>query len=122
MNIFDLIINDKEVVSLEDVFLNNQNKENIKQFIKEHQYVQELTQYGLPVNNKILLEGHTGCGKTTTAKAIANALEKPLFAHELVKLHKILNRFSIKQRERNPFFFWMSLIKLEKPVKMMKKM
>ncbi len=78
MNIFDLIINDKEVVSLEDVFLNNQNKENIKQFIKEHQYVQELTQYGLPVNNKILLEGHTGCGKTTTAKAIANALEKPI--------------------------------------------
>ena len=24
------------------------------------------------------MEGHTGCGKTTTAKAIANALEKPI--------------------------------------------
>lgn len=78
MNIFDLIINDKEVVSLDDVFLNNLNKQNIQQLIKEHQYVEELSQHGLPVNNKILLEGHSGCGKTTTAKAIANALEKPI--------------------------------------------
>ena len=33
-------------------------------------------EYGLPVNNKILLEGSSGCGKTMTAKAIANALGK----------------------------------------------
>jgi len=78
MNVFDLIINDKEVVSLEDVFLNKYNLQNIQQLIKEYRYVEELTKYGLPVNNKILLQGHSGCGKTTTAKAIANALGKPI--------------------------------------------
>lgn len=78
MNVFDLIINDKEVVFLDDVFLNKYNYQNIQQLIKEYRYVEELTKYGLPVNNKILLQGHSGCGKTTTAKAIANALGKPI--------------------------------------------
>ncbi len=78
MNVFDLIINDKEVVSLENVFLNKYNYQNILQLIKEYKYVEQLSQYGLPVNNKILLQGHSGCGKTTTAKAIANALGKPI--------------------------------------------
>ena len=78
MNIFDLIIQDKEVVSLEDVFLNTFNQQNIQQLIREHHFVEELTKYNLPVNNKILLQGNSGCGKTTTAKAIANALGKPI--------------------------------------------
>ena len=78
MNIFDLIINDKEMVSLDDVFLNKYSQQNIQQLIREHQFVDELTKYGLPVNNKIMLQGNSGCGKTTTAKAIANALGKPI--------------------------------------------
>ncbi|MDN3606567.1 AAA family ATPase [Kaistella yonginensis] len=78
MNVFDLIITDREVVSLEDVFLNKYNLQHIQQLIKEYKYVDQLTPYGLPVNNKLLLQGHSGCGKTTTAKAIANALGKPI--------------------------------------------
>lgn len=78
MNVFDLIIPDKEVVSLDEVFLSQNNQQQIRQLIKEHKYVAELTKYGLPVNNKILLEGSSGCGKTTTAKAIAHALGKPM--------------------------------------------
>lgn len=78
MNLYDLIINDKEVVSLADVFLNTENKNSIQQLIREHRYVEELNKYGLPVNNKILLHGSSGCGKTTTAKAIANALGKSI--------------------------------------------
>ena len=78
MELYNLIINDKEIVSLADVFLNEYNQKSIQQLIKEHKYVDQLTQFGLPVNNKILLQGNSGCGKTTTAKAIANAIGKPI--------------------------------------------
>jgi SpoVK/Ycf46/Vps4 family AAA+-type ATPase len=78
MDIHDLVIRDKEVVYLDDVFLNKENQKNIQQLIKEYKYVDELTKYNLPVNNKVLLQGNSGCGKTTTAKAIANALGKPI--------------------------------------------
>lgn len=79
MNIYDLIITDKEATRLDEVFLHEEKREAIEQLIKEHYYVEELQQYGLPVNNKVLLHGASGCGKTTTAKAIAQALGKPLF-------------------------------------------
>jgi len=76
MNLYDLIIQDKEEVTLNDVFLETQNKEQLMQLIKEHTYIKELQEYGLPVNNKVFLQGRSGCGKTMTAKAIANALGK----------------------------------------------
>lgn len=76
MNLYNLIIQDKEDVKLDDVFLETKNREQIVQLIKEQKYADELQKYGLPVNNKILLEGSSGCGKTMTAKAIANALDK----------------------------------------------
>lgn len=78
MNPSSLIIEDKEYISLDDVFLTQENQKSIQQLIKEHRYIDELTKYGLPVNNKIILQGNSGCGKTTTAKAIANALGKPI--------------------------------------------
>lgn len=83
MELHNLLINDKEIVSLDDVFLNQYNQKSIQQLIKEHKYVDELTKYGLPVNNKILLQGNSGCGKTTTAKAIANAIGKPILTLNL---------------------------------------
>lgn len=83
MELHNLLINDKEIVSLDDVFLNQYNQKSIQQLIKENKYVAELTQYGLPVNNKILLQGNSGCGKTTTAKAIANAIGKPILTLNL---------------------------------------
>ncbi|SDI75628.1 ATPase family associated with various cellular activities (AAA) [Chryseobacterium taeanense] len=76
MNLYNLIIQDKEEISLNDVFLEAHNKEQLTQLIKENNYATELQKYGLPVNNKVLLEGSSGCGKTMTAKAIANALGK----------------------------------------------
>src|SRR5690606_15935448 len=76
MKIWDLIINDKEQVTINDIFLDETNKQNFVQINKEHIYIGELSQYGLKVNNKILLHGSSGCGKTMTAKAIAQALGK----------------------------------------------
>lgn len=88
MNIQDLIIKDKEPVNLNDVFLSEVNRLQIQQLIKEQLYVEDLQQYGLPVNNKVLLFGSSGCGKTTTAKAIANAVERPLI---VLNLSNIIN-------------------------------
>ncbi|MCT2564017.1 AAA family ATPase [Chryseobacterium herbae] len=78
MNLYNLIIQDKEEVTLNDVFLGSNNRDQLVQLIKEHNYVKELQEYGLPVNNKILLQGNSGCGKTMTAKAVANALGKSI--------------------------------------------
>lgn len=78
MNIYDLVINDTEEVALDDVFLNEENRNSLNQLIKEHTYLAQLQQYGLPVSNKLLLEGSSGCGKTMTAKAVARALGKKL--------------------------------------------
>ncbi|OYD44982.1 ATPase [Sphingobacterium cellulitidis] len=88
MNIQDLIIKGKDLVLLEDVFLSDENREKIDQLIKEHRYFEELNEYGLPVSNKVLLFGHSGCGKTTTAKAIANSLHKPLI---ILNLSNVIN-------------------------------
>lgn len=76
MNLYNLIIQDKEQVNLSDVFLTKNNRDSLVQLIKENTYSKELLEYGLPVNNKILLEGSSGCGKTMTAKGIATALGK----------------------------------------------
>lgn len=78
LDVFDLLITEKEEVLLDDVFLNPANKAQIENLLKEHQYIEELSKYKLPVNNKIMLSGPTGCGKTMTAKAIAKSLGKSL--------------------------------------------
>ncbi len=88
MNLFDLIINDKVPVLLDDVFLDKENKIAIEQLIKEHRFIDQLSAYGLPVNNKILLHGASGCGKTTAAKAIATALNKPIL---ILNLANVIN-------------------------------
>lgn len=83
MNIFDLLISDKEQVRFDEVFMSASNRQQLHQLIKEHFYMAALKEYGLTVNNKLLLHGDSGCGKTLTAKAIANALGKRLFVLNL---------------------------------------
>ncbi|MGV4414448.1 AAA family ATPase [Chryseobacterium sp. T1] len=83
MNIIDLLIFDREKVEWDDVVLNESNKKALDTLLKEFSYIEELKKYNLPVNNKILLYGHSGCGKTMTAKAIASKLNKPLLVLDL---------------------------------------
>lgn len=79
MALSDYIINSNETpLSLEEIHLSDENKDSLKQLLKEFKYVAILNQFQLPVDNKIFLFGHTGCGKTTTAKAIAQALGKKI--------------------------------------------
>lgn len=78
MNIYDLIINDTEAVSTDDIFLDERNRKILGQLVREHTHITELHKYGLPVSNKLLLEGASGCGKTMTAKAIARALDRKI--------------------------------------------
>ena len=79
MAIHNLILQTKETtIELDEVHLSNENKNTLQQLLKEFKHVAVLNQYKLPVDNKILLFGHTGCGKTTTARAIAKKLDKKI--------------------------------------------
>lgn len=88
MNLYELTVNDTEKIALNDLLFSEENKAALTQTIKEHQYLEELKKYNLKVDNKILLYGHSGCGKTTTAKAIATALNKNIV---IINLSTLIN-------------------------------
>ena len=79
MALSDFILDSSETtISLDEIHLSEGNKNALNQLLKEFKHLEVLNQYKLPVDNKIFLFGHTGCGKTTTAKAIASALDKKI--------------------------------------------
>lgn len=69
---------DTSLIELKDIHFSEKNKNLLKQLLKEFKYINTFRKYDLPVDNKILLFGYTGCGKTTTAKAIAHKLGKEI--------------------------------------------
>ncbi|HSD14074.1 MAG TPA: ATP-binding protein, partial [Flavobacterium sp.] len=82
----NLYFTDRSNVKLEDVVFNEAVSEQITQFLSEYQFREVLEKYDLPVVNKMLLYGKTGCGKTMTAKAIAKQLDKKLIIVNLASI------------------------------------
>ena len=55
----------------------------MKFFIEEHQRIDILRSFDLPVANKILFHGHSGCGKTLASYVVAGELQKMMYVINL---------------------------------------
>lgn len=77
---------DRSDIDLKDVVYNPNVAKQINDFLLEHQFKETLTKYNLPIANKILMHGATGCGKTMTAKAMAKHLNKKLIIVNLATI------------------------------------
>lgn len=62
--------------SLENIIADTKVNDELKYFIEEHQKIELLQKYNLPVSNKLLLYGPSGCGKTLASYVIAGELKK----------------------------------------------
>lgn len=58
-------------------------RKDLAYFIEEHQSIDMLCQYDLPVSNKVLLYGPSGCGKTLAAYILAGELQKMMIVINL---------------------------------------
>jgi len=81
-----LFFTDRSQVDIKDVVFNDGVALQIEQFLKEYRFRDILEQYELPVNNKMLLYGKTGCGKTMTARAIAKELDRKMIVVNLASI------------------------------------
>jgi len=58
-------------------------KDELKYFVKEHQGIDILKQFDLPVSNRILFYGPSGCGKTLASYVLAGELDKMMYVINL---------------------------------------
>ncbi len=59
-------------ISIDSVILSNDNKEQLKQFLEEYKFKDQLVKYGLKPVNRLLFYGASGTGKTYLTKALSN--------------------------------------------------
>lgn len=75
---------------MKDMVLNDNLKSSIQRILDEQSRIDILRQHNLFPRKKILLTGPPGCGKTMTAKVIANELGLPLF---VIRLDGLISRY-----------------------------
>ncbi|MDD4069745.1 MAG: ATP-binding protein [Candidatus Izemoplasmatales bacterium] len=61
---------------LKDLVCTNDVLTELQYFITEHQSIDVLNKFELPISNKVLFYGPSGCGKTLAAYVLAGELEK----------------------------------------------
>ncbi len=64
--------------SFDNLVCDKSIKDKLHYFLQEHQSLQLLSMYNLPVSNKVILHGPSGCGKTLASYVIAGELKKPM--------------------------------------------
>lgn len=87
LSLFDLINPEKPT---DTIILSNSIREKIKEIILEFSHKDKIRSMGLPFENRILLCGPPGCGKTSSAKMIAYELNLPL---ALIRLDSLISSF-----------------------------
>lgn len=63
-------------LTFESIVCSEQVKHDLRFFVEEHQSIQLLRKYNLPVSNKVIFHGPSGCGKTLAAYVLAGELKK----------------------------------------------
>lgn len=69
--------------TLDDIVCSKKVKEELGYFIKEHQVIDLLKNYDLPISNKVLFHGPSGCGKTLSSYILAGELDMTLMVINL---------------------------------------
>jgi SpoVK/Ycf46/Vps4 family AAA+-type ATPase len=77
-------------VHLGDLMLNDDSKGAIEGYIHEVRNWNTLDSAGIPRRNRVLLSGPPGCGKNSTAKALAFELSRPLVT---VKVESLISSY-----------------------------
>lgn len=75
---------------LKDMVLDKHLTRSIQRILDEQSQIEKLRQHNLFPRKKLLLTGPPGCGKTMTAKVIANELGLPLF---VIRLDGLISRY-----------------------------
>jgi AAA+ superfamily predicted ATPase len=60
----------------QDIVCTDHVMEELEHFVQEHQNIELLNKFDLPIANKILFHGPSGCGKTLASYVLAGELEK----------------------------------------------
>jgi AAA+ superfamily predicted ATPase len=69
--------------TFENLVCSSEVKDELSFFVREHNGIEILNKFELPVSNKILFHGPSGCGKTLASYVLSGELEKMMYVVNL---------------------------------------